>query len=157
MDLLFRYWNEKKMQVEVRYWDSSYMEYCTSHDLTNHFNVSITDLNHSKILQVSMDVPSVNSDFHRVVQSNREELELPKLIDIDSCSLHTIMTHSKRELNQLIGKLRKLSRFFCQKKWQYQYHWKHCIPTFIFRNQMAWDQKGGGKIDQYLAILCQNF
>ena len=64
MDLLFRYWNEKKMQVEVRYWDSSYMEYCTSHDLTNHFNVSITDLNHSKILQVSMDVPSVNSNFH---------------------------------------------------------------------------------------------
>ena len=92
------------------------MEYCTSHDLTNHFNVSITDLNHSKILQVSMDVPSVNSNFHRVVQSNREELELPKLIDIDSCSLHTIMTHSKRELNQLTGKLRKLSRFFCQKK-----------------------------------------
>ena len=37
-----------------------------------------------------MEGPSVNLKFHRDVQSNREELELPKLIDIGSGSLHTI-------------------------------------------------------------------
>ena len=54
------------------------MGHCTSHDLKNHFNERRSDLNPNKILQVSMDGPSVNLEFHRDVQSNREELELPK-------------------------------------------------------------------------------
>ena len=71
-------------------WDSSFMGHCTSHDLKNRFNKSISDLNLNKIIQVSMDGTSVNLKFHRDVQSNREELELPKLIDIGSCSLRII-------------------------------------------------------------------
>ena len=90
MYLLIRYWYDENMQVEVRYWDSSFMGYCVSHDLKNHFSGRISDVNLNKILQVSMDGPSVNLKFHRDVQSNREEFELPKLIDIGSCSLHII-------------------------------------------------------------------
>ena len=78
------------MQAEVKYWDSSFMGHCTSHDLKNLFNERISDLDLKKILQVSMDGPIVNLKFHRDVQSSCEELELPKLIDIGSCSLHTI-------------------------------------------------------------------
>ena len=37
-----------------------------------------------------MDGPSINLKFHRDVQSNRKELKLLRLIDIGSCSLHTI-------------------------------------------------------------------
>ena len=37
-----------------------------------------------------MDCPSVNLKFHKDVQSNHKELELPKRIDIGSCPLHTI-------------------------------------------------------------------
>ena len=66
------------------------MGHCTSHDLKNHFNERISDLNLNKILQVSMDGPRVNLKFHRDVQSNREERELSKLIDIGSWSPHTI-------------------------------------------------------------------
>ena len=62
---------------------------CTSHDLKNHFNERISGLNLNKILQVSMDCPSVKIKFHRDVQSNFE-LELLKLIDIGSCFLHII-------------------------------------------------------------------
>ena len=80
----------EKMQVELRYWDSSFMGQCTSYNLKNHFNERISDLNLNKILQVSMNGPSVYLKFHRDVQSNCEELKLPKLIDIRSCSLHTI-------------------------------------------------------------------
>ena len=29
IDLFIRYWNEKKMQVKVEYWDSSLMGHCT--------------------------------------------------------------------------------------------------------------------------------
>ena len=108
MDLLIRYWNEEKMQVEVSYWDSSFMGHCTSHDLKNHFNERISDLNLNKILLIYIDGPSVNLKFHRDAQSSREELELPKLIDIGSCFYTQFMVHSKWELNQLTGKLRKL-------------------------------------------------
>ena len=78
------------IQLEVRYWHSSFMGHCTSHDVRNHFNERMGDLNLSKILQVSMDGPSISLKFHRDIQSNQEELELPELIDIGSCSLHTI-------------------------------------------------------------------
>ena len=90
MDLLIQNWNEETIQVEARYCDSSFINHCTSHEMKNHFNERISDLNLKKILQVSIDGPSVNLKFHRDVQSNCEELELCKLIDIDSCSLHTI-------------------------------------------------------------------
>ena len=85
------------MHVEVRYWDSSFMGHCTSHDMKNHFDKRISDLNLNKVLQVSMDGPSVNLKFHRDFQSNvnSEQLELPKLIDIGSCSLHLIYSAFK--------------------------------------------------------------
>ena len=69
---------------------SSFLWHCTNYGLKNHFNERISDLNLNKILQVSMDCPSVNLKFHKDVQSNHKELELPKRIDIGSCPLHTI-------------------------------------------------------------------
>ena len=115
MDLLMRYWNKEKMQDKVRYWDSSFMRHCTSHDLKNHFNERTSDLNLNKILQVSMDGPSVNLKFHRDVQSNREELELPKLIDIGSCSLHTIQGTFKTK--NWLGNCENFQRLFQLTSW----------------------------------------
>ena len=66
------------------------MGHYTSHDLKNLFNERISDLSLEKILQVSMDCPSVNLKFHRDVLNNREELELPKLIDIGSFPTHNL-------------------------------------------------------------------
>ena len=64
------------------------MGHYTSHDLKNLFNERISDLSLEKILQVSIDCPSVNLKLHRDVLNNREELELPKLIDIGSFPTH---------------------------------------------------------------------
>ena len=83
------------------------MGHCTSHDLKNHFNERRSDLNPNKILQVSMDGPSVNLEFHRDVQSNREELELPKRIDIGSFSLHTIQGAFKRGVESTDWEIKK--------------------------------------------------
>ena len=66
------------------------MGYRTNHALKNHFNGRISDVNLNKILQVSVGGPSASLKFYRDVQGNREELELTKLTNIDSCSLHTI-------------------------------------------------------------------
>ena len=107
MDLLVRYWNEEKMQVQVRYWDSAFLGHSTSHDLLNHFNEKICDLNLSKVLQVSMDGPSVNMKFHQNLQSYREEFELPKLIEIGSCSLHIIYGAFKTGVESIDWEIKK--------------------------------------------------
>ncbi|XP_065641075.1 uncharacterized protein LOC124818972 [Hydra vulgaris] len=117
MDLLIRYWNEEKMQVEVRYWDSSFMGHSTSLDLVNHFNEKISDINISKIVQVSMDGPSVNLKFHRDIQSKREEHKLSKLIDIGCCSLHIIHGAFKTGVEST--------------DWELKKHLKGALPYFM--------------------------
>ena len=110
MYLLIRYWNEEKLQFEVRYWDSSFMGHCTSHDLKNHFNERISDLNLNKILQVSMDDPSVNLNFTEMFKTIVTSLNYPNLLTLAAFPYTQFTVHSKRELNQLTGKLRKLSK-----------------------------------------------
>ena len=80
--------------MKKRYMKQGIRTPCTSHDLKNHLNERISGLNLNKILQVSMDCPSVKIKFHRDVRSNFE-LELLKLIDIGSCSLHIIHSEFK--------------------------------------------------------------
>ena len=92
------------------------MGHCTSHDLKNHFNERRSDLNPNKILQVSMDGPSINLEFYRDVQSNREELELPKRSDIGSFSLHTIQGAFKSGVEST--------------DWEIKKTFKGCLPYF---------------------------
>ena len=113
VDLLIRYWNEEKIQVEVKYWDSSFMGHCTSHYLKNHFNERISDHNLNKILQVSTDGLIVNLKFHRDVRSNREGLKLPKHIDIGSCSQHTIHDAFKAGLKSIDWEIKKTFKGCC--------------------------------------------
>ena len=82
MYLLIRYWNEEKLQFEVRYWDSSFMGHFTSHDLKNHFNERISDLNLNKILQVSMDDPSVNLNFTEMFKTIVTSLNYRNLLTL---------------------------------------------------------------------------
>ena len=42
------------------------------------------------MLQVSMDGPAVNWKFFEALMNYRSECELPQLINIVSCSLHTV-------------------------------------------------------------------
>ena len=83
------------------------MGHCTSHDLKNHFKESVSDLNLNKVLQVSMDGLSVNLKFHGDIQSNCEELGIPKLIEIGSCSLHIIHDAFKTGVNSTDWEIKK--------------------------------------------------
>jgi len=90
MDLMIRYWEEKDQSVKVRYLQSSYLGHSTSHDLLEHFSKSTESLDPSKMIQVSMDGPNVNLKFLKELSSTRSESEIPGLINIGTCSLHTI-------------------------------------------------------------------
>ena len=59
-------------------------------DLHKHF-VNLTDeMPDRKLLQVSMDGPSVNLKFLKLLQDDRMEKGLPQLLDIGSSGLHIL-------------------------------------------------------------------
>ena len=91
MDIGIRFWSQEAKQVEVRYWDSQFLGYATCGDLLENFSKSLVGLDLSKIIQISMDGPSVNWCFYDIIVKNREEMELHQLINIGSCGLH--ITH----------------------------------------------------------------
>ena len=86
------------------------MRHCTSHDLKNHFHERISDLNLNKILQVSMDGPSINLNFTEMFKAIVKTLNYSNLLTLAAGPYTQFMVHSKRELNQLTWQLRKLSK-----------------------------------------------
>ena len=90
MDEIIRFWDEKVNQVQVRFWNSMYFGHATHTDLLKNFGAGIEGFDLSKLLQVSMDGPSVNLKFLSELKKSRDENNLPKLIDIGSCNLHTV-------------------------------------------------------------------
>ena len=74
------------------------------------------------------------------------------------------MVHSKQELNQLTRKLRKLSNTVLPDFMILLLEEVTTPPSlealyshFILCNQVDREQKGGRKIDQCLAVYCQNY
>ena len=91
MDFHVRYWDSIDMQVKVRYWGSKFLGHSTNLDLADKFSDEIDPIGLHKILQISMDGPSVNHKFYQEIVKRREELEIHnKMIDIGSCGLHII-------------------------------------------------------------------
>ena len=74
----------------MRFWDAKFLGHTTSKDIYDNFIEATKKLDPSKLLSVSIDCPNVNLKFIELMQSNRDENELPALIDIGSCSLHVV-------------------------------------------------------------------
>ena len=81
IDLRVRYWDSIKNRVQVRYWDSMFFGHGTHADLLKNFYEGVSGLSMSKLVQISMDGPSVNWKFMKAVVAKREQAELPRLID----------------------------------------------------------------------------
>ena len=90
MDIMIRFWSDEENKVRVRYWDSSFLGHTTHQDLLKNFNDGLAGVDISKLLQVSMDGPITNHCFLSKVKDQREKDELSALIDIGTCSLHTV-------------------------------------------------------------------
>ena len=90
IDLLVRYWVDKADMVSTRYLKSEFMGRSTVDDVLQTFLSSISDIDKSKIWQVSSDGPNGNLLFLGTVNEQRKEEELDPLIDIETYGLHTI-------------------------------------------------------------------
>ena len=98
MDWVLRYWDNLENKVQVRYWNSMFMGHGTASDLFAKFNERLKGIDLTKLIQVSMDGPSVNWKFYEKVEKSWEEAELGKLGNIGSCSLNGVHETFKSDL-----------------------------------------------------------
>ena len=90
MDLHVRFWDDTDNEVKTSYWNSEFLGKASADDVFSKFNDCLSSLNRSKILQVSSNGPNVNLAFLNLVHENRKDDLLDPLIDIGTCSLHTL-------------------------------------------------------------------
>ena len=72
MDLLFRYFDSDDFTVKIRYYDSRFFGRATHQDLVKQFNDGMKQLDVNKLIQISMDGPSVNHKFLEKVSKEKK-------------------------------------------------------------------------------------
>ena len=85
-----RYWDPIENRVKVRYCDSTFLGHGTHTDLLNHPKSITNDLPSNKVYQLSMDRPNVNLKFYKEFSRLYKEENCHCLIDIGTCSLHSV-------------------------------------------------------------------
>lgn len=89
---IIRSWDEEAQIVTSRYLDSQFLGHAKAADLVKALQGAMEKLNSAKLLQIGMDGPNVNLKALKDLIMNRETMypEYPRLIDIGSCSIHTL-------------------------------------------------------------------
>ena len=76
--------------MKVKYYDSTYFGHGTHTGLLKHFESVTADLQPNKVYKISMDGPNVNLKFYKQFSAKFKEENSHSLIDIGTCSLHTV-------------------------------------------------------------------
>ena len=90
MHLHVRFWDDTDNEVKTSYWNSEFLGKASADNVFSKFNDCLSSLDRSEIFQVSSDGPNVNLAFLNLVHENRKDDLLDPLIDIRTCSLHTL-------------------------------------------------------------------
>lgn len=77
-------------QVGTHYFTSLFMGHATAEDMIEHFETGTDGLNMRRLLQLSMDGPSVNWKFHRMFQTKISSTYDHFLLNVGSCGLHIV-------------------------------------------------------------------
>ena len=107
MDIYIIYWNSEGKRVEVRYYETDFMGHTTVQDIQYFFNEKLESLSTSKLLQIGMDGPNVNSSFCDKLSDDRSKLTLPELLHTGSCGLNILHGSFKTAENATDWKLGK--------------------------------------------------
>lgn len=96
MDIIVRYWDPSMSTVSTRYLSSVFLGHATAADLLDAFMSSMQDLGLrvKNVLQIALDGPNVNlkflRDFNQIMEKSADNDKEKKLIDVGTCSLHTV-------------------------------------------------------------------
>jgi len=88
MDFHVRFWHSG--EVHTRYYTSKFMGHATAEDFVNTFETATANLNHIRMLQLTMDGPNVNWKFHDLIDSQLNKDKGASLLNIGSCGLHIV-------------------------------------------------------------------
>ncbi|XP_060753828.1 uncharacterized protein LOC132864430 isoform X1 [Neoarius graeffei] len=118
MDVLVWYWSDDNEKVVVHYLDSKFLGHTQSEKLVESIKASLSPLDPNKLLQISMDGPSVNKKLLRLFEEDwtKEAPGIRGLINLGTCGLHTVhgsFQQGEKESGWKIGdKLRALWQLF---------------------------------------------
>ena len=87
LDVHVRYWSSENVRVESRDLTSSFIGHSSTDDILKHFEEATKDLDPVKTWNIG---PHVNLAFERELRESREELNLPSLLCLGACGLHTV-------------------------------------------------------------------
>ena len=117
MVVMVQYWDEEENEVRTRYLGSTFLGHSTAVDLMDKLNEVIKHLDPEKLYQISMDGPAVNIKFLNEFKLKREENAFHSIIDIGTCSLHTVHGSVKTAFdksNMKIKETLKAGPFSCK-------------------------------------------
>ena len=78
-----------EMKISKSYVTSVFLGHSRHRDLYNSFTSMMDELREGKLVQLSMNGPSVKVKLLQVVQDDRKYKGLPHLLDIGTCGVHT--------------------------------------------------------------------
>ena len=90
MDILVRFSDCEKHMAQTRYHNSEFLGGAKAEQILENFIEGSKKLDLSKMLQVSSDGPNVNLKFLELYGEKREMDDVPRLVDIGTCGLHTV-------------------------------------------------------------------
>ena len=92
MDIIVRFWDIEKNQVQSRYLTSGFMGEAKADDILETFNSAVSKkLDYPEnLVQLSSDGPNVNLLFLKEYDAQRSLNGLPPLLDVGTCGLHTV-------------------------------------------------------------------
>ena len=115
MDVKLRYWNDENNIAETSYLDSKFLLRPNAENLKCELVASITGLDMAKILQLSLDGPNTDWNVLNLVSNHLVENGYKNLVEIGSCSIHTVhgafqtgATKTGWELNKVFKAMYKI-------------------------------------------------
>ena len=110
MDILIRFWNEDDKKVDIKYFDSLFLNGATATDVQEALMSGIKELDKNNFLQISSDEPNLNLNFLKLMAEKRETGEFSPLMDSGTCRLHAVHNSLKAGIKSsrwTVGKVMK--------------------------------------------------
>ncbi|GBN08520.1 hypothetical protein AVEN_113923-1 [Araneus ventricosus] len=99
LDIHVRYWHKEECKVRTKYLTSTFIGHSTSEDLLSAFYECVVKLDLSKVLQISMDGPSVNWKFYSSLQENLSREYGIQSLTLGTCGLHILNNSFKHGIS----------------------------------------------------------
>lgn len=92
VDIIIRFWDEVEQKVISRFIGAQFLGHAKADNLVKALHDSMEEVDSSKLIQIGMDGPNVNHKTLKNLIEKRTNMspEYPQLIDLGSCSIHTI-------------------------------------------------------------------